>query len=285
MVLEAPTVRRRLLGAELRRLREGAGLSHDDAARILECDRSKISRIETGQRGVRPKELRELLAEYGVDEARRLALAELARQAGKRGWWQEYQDVLAEPHQDFISLESTAASLWTYEAQLIPGLLQTADYASALASASLVNKTYEQRKQFVAARMARQEVLLRAEKPLELWAILGEAALRQRVGGTKVIREQLEHVLKLDSELPNVTLQVLPFEVGAHAGIGGTFVILGFPEPTGLGVVHLGSLTGGLYLEAPSDVARYRLAYEHLRASALPTDTSIELIAKVMRSL
>jgi transcriptional regulator with XRE-family HTH domain len=283
--VEAPTVRRRLLGAELRRLREAAGLALDDAARILECDRSKISRIETGQRGMRPKELRELLAEYGVDEPRLHALAELARQANQRGWWQAYEDVLAEPYQDFISLEASAASLWTYEAQLVPGLLQTEDYSAAIAGASLVKESKSQQERFVSVRMARQQVLTREENPLEYWAILSETTLHQKVGGADVLRAQLQRLVEVGVELPNVTLQVLPFEVGAHAANAGTFVLLRFPEPTALGVVYLDSLTGGLYLEEPRDVQRHILVYEHLRASALPTQASIRLIEKVARNL
>ncbi|MFC6878262.1 MULTISPECIES: helix-turn-helix domain-containing protein [Actinomadura] len=284
-MIEVPTVRRRLLGAELRRLRDKAGLTLEDAARILECDRSKISRIETGHRGMRPKELRELLSEYGVDEARRHALAELARQANKRGWWQDYEDILAEPYQDFISLEASAASIWAYEAQLIPGLLQTERYSAAIAEASLVKESKEQRERFVAVRMARQRVLNQGEPSLAFWAILGEAALRQRVGGIDVMREQLHRLVELSSDLPNVNLQVLPFDVGAHAANAGTFVLLTFPEPTDLGIVYLDSLTGGMYLEEPRDVNRHRLVYEHLRASALPTQASIKLIEKVAREL
>jgi transcriptional regulator with XRE-family HTH domain len=282
---DVPTVRRRLLGAELRRLREAAGLSLEDAAQILECTRSKISRIETGHRGMRPKELRELLEEYGVEEDRRYALAELARQANQRGWWQTYGDVLSEPYQDFIALEADAASAWTYEAQLIPGLLQTAEYAGAIAGASLVKEAKSEQDRFVAARMARQQVLTRAKGPLQLWTILGEAALRQQVGGVEITRAQLFHLIKVDAELPNITLQVLPFEVGAHAGISGTFSILMFPKPAEIGVVYQGSLTGGLYLEKPEEVERHTLVFEHLRASALPTQASVRLIEKVARDL
>jgi transcriptional regulator with XRE-family HTH domain len=282
---ETPTVRRRLLGSELRRLRDAAGFSLEDAARILECDRSKISRVETGHRGIRPKELRELLAEYGVDEERRYALAELARQANKRGWWHTYSDVLAEPYQDFISIEAVSAATWTYESQVVPGLLQTEDYAHAIAGASLLKEVKEQQDRFVAVRMARKQVLSRESSPLHLWAILGEACLRQKVGGPAVMRAQLQHLIEVSAELPNVTLQVLPFDVGAHAGISGTFSILLFPEPAEIGVVYQGSLTGGLYLEVPQEVVRYKLVFEHLRASALPTRSSVRLIEKVARDL
>jgi hypothetical protein len=131
--------------------------------------------------------------------------------------------------------------------------------------------------------MARQQVLTKAESPLQLWAILGEASLRQKIGGPEVMRAQLRHLIEINTELPNVTLQVLPFDVGAHAGISGTFTILMFPEPAEIGVVYQGSLTGGLYLEMPEEVARHKLVFEHLRASALPTRASVRLIEKVAR--
>src|SRR6266700_7965583 len=166
---DAPPVRRRLLGAALRRFREQAGFNLEDAAQILECDRSKISRIETGQRGVRPKELRELLDEYGVDELRRNALVAIARQARQSGWWQSYSHFLDDAYQDYIGLEATAATIWTYEAQLVPGLLQTEAYARAIATASLVNESQEEHEQFVAVRLTRQQLLTRDDDPLQFW--------------------------------------------------------------------------------------------------------------------
>jgi transcriptional regulator with XRE-family HTH domain len=285
MVAEIPTVRRRLLGGELRRLREAVGYSLDDAAQILECDRSKISRIETGHRGMRPKELRELLTEYGVDEDRCYALAALVRHGTDRGWWQSYAHVLAEPYQDFIALEASAASMWTYEAQFVPGLLQTEEYARVIAGASLVREARSEQDQFVAVRMERQQVFLREKAPLQLWAILGEAALRQKVGGAEVMRAQLQRLLELHQGLPNITIQVLPFEVGAHAGNSGSFALLRFPEPADLGLVYMDSLAGGLYLEEPKDVERHTLVFEHLRASALPVQASIKLIEKEVADL
>ncbi|MGH3160040.1 MAG: Scr1 family TA system antitoxin-like transcriptional regulator, partial [Streptosporangiaceae bacterium] len=165
---DAPPVRRRLIGAALRRHREAAGYGIDDAARILECDRSKISRIETGQRSIRPKELRELLTEYGVDEARRDALVTIGRQTWQRGWWQSYAHVLDEAYQDYIILESSAAAIWIYEPQLVPGLLQIEDYARAVASTSVVFEAREQQATFVEARLARQQILTGESLP-QLW--------------------------------------------------------------------------------------------------------------------
>jgi transcriptional regulator with XRE-family HTH domain len=283
-VTDAPPVRRRLLGAALRRHRENAGYGLDDAARILECDRSKISRIETGQRGIRPKELRELLTEYGVDDARRDALVTIGRQTWQRGWWQSYAHVLDDAYQDYIILESTAAAIWSYEAQRIPGLLQTEDYARATAVASPFFESREQQDQFVEARLARQQILTR-DNPPQFWAILSEAALRQLVGGPKVMQAQLRRLLELSNDLPSVTVQVLPFAAGAHPGSSGPFVILKFPAAADLGVVYLEGQTGGVYLEAEADVARYTLVYEHLRASALSTVATTQLISEVAREL
>ena len=282
---DAPPVRRRLLGAALRRYRGAAGFSVDDAARILECDPSKISRIETGSRGIRPKELRELLTEYDVDEIQRNALVAIARQQGQRGWWQSYGEVLSDAYQDYIIMEATASASWTYEAQLVPGLLQTEDYARAIAAADVAYETRERQDEFVAVRLARQRVLT-GEFPLHLWAILGEGALRQQVGGHEVMQAQLRHLIELTNELPNLTVQVLPFAAGAHAATScGPFAILKFPDAPGLGVVYLEAHTGGLYLETESDVARYTLVFEHLRASALSTAATTQLISEVAREL
>jgi transcriptional regulator with XRE-family HTH domain len=280
---DAPPVRRRLLGAALRRFREQAGFTLEDAARMLECDRSKISRIETGQRGIRPKELRELLVEYGVDEARRDALVAIARQARQSGWWQSYSHVLSDAYQDFISLETSASAIWIYEAQLVPGLLQTEDYARTIASASLVGERQEEREQFVQARLTRQQVLAR-DDPLQFWAVLSEGALRQLVGGPEVVRAQLAHLIEISSTRPNVNLQVLPFSAGAHAATSGPFAIMKFPEAPDLGVVYLEGQTGGIYMESADEVARYTLVSEHLRASALSTTATARLIEEVVRS-
>jgi transcriptional regulator with XRE-family HTH domain len=279
---DAPPVRRRLLGSALRRLREQGGYTLEDAARILECDRSKISRIETGQRGVRPKELRELLVEYGVEEDRRETLLTIARQAHQAGWWQSYRHVLSDAYQDFIGLEATAATIWTYEAQLIPGLLQTEAYARAIAAASLVGESQEEREQFVQVRLTRQQVLTR-DNPLQFWAILSEGALRQMVGGSDVMRAQLRHLTEIAGSQPGVNLQVLPFAAGAHASTSGPFVIMKFPEAPDLGVVYLEGQTGGIYLETTDEVARYTLVFEHLRASALSTAATVRLIEEVTR--
>jgi transcriptional regulator with XRE-family HTH domain len=281
---DGPPVRRRLLGAALRRSREQAGYALDDAARILDCNRSKISRIETGQRGVRPGEMRELLAAYGVESAQGDALVALARQAHQPGWWQSYSHVLCEAYQDYLSLEARAIMVLTYEPQLVPGLLQTEDYARAVAEASLVTQGRAEQEEFVRVRMGRQQVL-RREPPVQLWAIVSEAALRQLVGSTEVMRAQLRHLLEVSGNLPHVSLQVLAFEAGAHAAPGGPFAVLRFAEAPDLGVVYVEGLTGGVYLESGSEVGRYARGFEHLRASALPVSATARLIEQAARAL
>jgi transcriptional regulator with XRE-family HTH domain len=282
---DAPPVRRRLLGAGLRRLREQAGCTLERAAGVLECDRSKISRIETGQRGIRPSELRDLLTEYGIPEGRRNALVALARQARQSGWWQSYGRVLDEAYQDFIGLEATAAVTWTYEAQLIPGLLQTEAYAQAIAAASLVSESQEEHEQFVRVRLTRQQVLTRDDSPLQFWAIVSEGALRQMAGGREVMQAQLAHLIEITGSQPNVDLQILPFAAGAHAATSGPFAIMKFPDAPDLSVVYLEGQTGGVYLESAEEVARYAVVFDHLRASALSTAATVRLIEEAASEL
>ena len=281
---DAPPVRRRVLGAALRRFREQAGCTLDDAARILDCDRSKISRIETGQRGIRATELEGLLAEYGVDEPPRDTLLTLADRSRQDGWWQSSRHVHDGTQHSFIGfigLGGADTTIGTYEAQLLPGLLQTEDYARAIAAASLVQQSRPEHDQFVQARLAQQQVLTRDHHPLQFWAVLGEGALRQMVGGRDVMRAQLRHLIDISDRQRNVTLQVLPFAAGAHAATSGPFVIITFPGAPDLAVVYLEGQTGGIYLHGSDEVARYTLAFEHLRATALSTAATRSLIEEI----
>lgn len=284
-MIEVSTVRRRLLGGELRRLRQSAGFSLDDAARILECDQSKISRVETGHRGIRPKELRELLAEYGVEEKRRYALADLARQTGKRSWWQDYSNILTESHQELISLEEDAATEWNFAAQFIPDLLQTEAYTRSITETDRAKNLPQIPERLVAACITRQYVLIRDTAPLQLWVILSEAALRQMVGGPDIMHDQLRYLIDIQTKLPNVTIQVLPFDSKAHIGNSGSFIVLSLPEPAGLGVVHIDNLTEGSYLETPEHVEQHRQAFKQLATCALPAEPSMELIEKSITEL
>jgi transcriptional regulator with XRE-family HTH domain len=270
-------VRRRLVGGALRRYRESVGYALEDAARVLECDRSKISRIETGQRGIRPKELRELLAEYGVPASEQLALMAIASRGGQHSWWHPYAEVLSDDYLDYVIMESAAAEIMTYEAQLIPDLLQTDEYARAIAAAEPGYLTDQQREDAVAAKAVRRQAVLDGSR--RLGVVLGEGALHQEVGGADVLAGQIGHLAKLSGEFPAVTIQVLPFSAGAHAAAGGgSLAILRFPDAPSLGVVYLEALSGGVYLESQEEVARYVRAFALLRAAALSPAESARLL-------
>ena len=276
-------MRRRLVGGALRRYRENVGYALEDAARVLECDRSKISRIETGQRGIRPKELRELRTEYGVPDGEQAALVAIASRGGQRGWWHPYTDILPEAYLDYVIMESAASEIMTYEAQVIPELLQTDDYARAIAAAEPGYATDQQREDVVAAKAIRRQVVLGASAGTmgrRLSVILGEGALHQAVGGPGVLAGQISHLVQLSDDFPDLTIQVLPFSAGAHAAASSaSLAILRFPDAPSLGVVCLEALSGGVYLESQEDVARYIRAFALLRASALSAADSAKLLS------
>jgi transcriptional regulator with XRE-family HTH domain len=272
-----PPVRRRLVGGALRRYRENIGYTLEDAARILECDRSKISRIETGQRGVRPKELRELLTEYGVPASEQLALVAIASRGGRSGWWHPYADIVTDAYLDYVIMESAASEIMAYEAQLVPDLLQTDEYARAIADAEPGYLTDQQREDAVAAQAVRRQAVLSGSRRVSV--VLGEGALHQAVGGADVLARQISHLVKLSTDFPAVAIQVLPFSAGARAAAGGgSLAILRFPDAPSLGVVYLEALSGGVYLESQDDVARYVRAFALLRASALSPADSARLL-------
>jgi transcriptional regulator with XRE-family HTH domain len=270
-------VRRRLVGGALRRYRENVGYALEDAARVLECDRSKISRIETGQRGIRAKELRELLTEYGVPASEQLALVSIAGRGGPDSWWHPYAGSWSDAYLDYVIMESAASEIMTYDAQLIPDLLQTDEYARAIAAAEPGYASDQQREDAVAAKAVRRQAVLNGSGRLSV--ILGEGALHQVVGGPDVLARQIGHLARLGEETPALTLQVLPFSAGAHAGAGsGSLAILRFPDAPSLGVVYLEALSGGVYLDSQSDVARYTRAFALLRAAALSPADSARLL-------
>jgi len=275
-----PPVRRKLLGAALRRYRENVGYTIEDAARLLECDRSKVSRIETGQRGIRPKELRELLAEYGADEGDGQALQAIAGRRGARGWWEEYADVLPEPFRDYVVLEAAAMEVLVYDSQQVPGLLQTEDYARALACADpTATATVQDR--IVQAVLARQQAVLAGEYPA-LRVVIGEGALRQQAGGAAVMRAQIGRLAAISEDSVQITVQVLPFAVGAHSGLGaGPAAVLSFGQTVGLGVVHLAGLSGGVFLDGQDDVACYTRTFVRLQSSALPPAETSRLLRRL----
>lgn len=283
-VVSGPTVQRRRLATELRRLREDADLTIERVAERLMCSPSKISRLETGRRTINPRDVRDLLDLYGVPDEDREALIDLAREARqKRGWWHAYADALPEWFETYVGLETEASSLRTFENHLMPGLLQTTEYARAVIEAVRPSVPPDEIERRVAARMTRQDILTR-NNPLHLWAILDESVLRRMVGGRGVMRLQLDHLLDMGAR-PHVTVQVLPFEAGAHAAEASSFAMLSFPEPADPDAVYLEDLTSSLYLEKPEDLVRYTLVFDHLRGTALSDTDSAGLIRGVAKDL
>jgi transcriptional regulator with XRE-family HTH domain len=268
------------LASELRRLRDKAGLTIDEVGEKLECSASKVSRIETGQVGVNPRDARDMLALYGVESDEMEALVQLAREARKRGWWHAYNEVFTGA---FVGLESEASTLRTFQALLVPGLLQTEEYTRAVIEAIRPDATESELERRVAGRIERQRLLTEKDPP-EYWAVLDEAVLQRPVGGREVLRGQLYHLLKM-ATLPHVTIQVVPFEAGAHGGMEGPFLILGFPEQGDPDVVYVENTTTGVYLEQHSDVRRYTLMFDHLRACAMRPEETIAMVTETAEQL
>ncbi|UNS98186.1 helix-turn-helix domain-containing protein [Streptomyces tubbatahanensis] len=265
------TVLGRQLGDELRRLREAADMTTTQAAEALDCTKGKISRIENGRVAVRLPDLTAMFQAYAVRDAdlrdRLTALSRKANRRRREGWWNQHSAVLADTYRDYITLEAMAETVRTFQAQLVPGLLQTPEYVRAVTVASRQWKSADEIEEFVQVRLARQERLA-DESPLGVWAVLSEAVLLQQVGGPQVMRDQLQHVLDA-SERSNVTIQVLPFARGAHASMFGPYVILGFAELGALDVVLADNPTGSMWLERETEVAQYRELFDAARTSAL----------------
>jgi transcriptional regulator with XRE-family HTH domain len=271
-----PTGRRRRLGAELRRLREAAGLTIDRVAEALECSQSKVSRIETGQVSATPRDVRDMLELYQVSDAQREAMVQIAREARQRGWWQKFVDV-PDGVPAYIGLEVAATSIDIYMSLIVPALLQTADYARAVIGAVRPDLPGGEIDRRVELRMRRQ-ALLDQEQPPALRVLLDDTVLRRPVGGPAVMAAQRRRLLE-DAARPAVTIRVLEVESGAHAGMDGPFTIFGFPAAAERDVVALDSAADALYLEDPEDVARYRRVLELLLPAAVPPEASAELIA------
>ncbi|MFE0510992.1 helix-turn-helix domain-containing protein [Streptomyces sp. NPDC058964] len=275
-----PTVRRRRLGQELRRLRELKGMTAEEVAERLLVSQSKISRLENGRRSISQRDVRDLCGVYEVEDQRVVdSLMEMARDSRQQGWWHAFGDI---PYSVYIGLETDAESLRVYEPQLVTGLLQTRAYAEALVQGALPETSTSDIDKRVQVRLRRQERIAAENNPLRLWVVLDEAALRRVVGSKLVMREQLEHLIEM-SQLPHVTVQVLPFEVGAHPGLNGQYAILEFADAADSSVVYLEGVTSDLYLEKAHDVQKYAVMYEHLRAQSLNVEQSRQFIADVAK--
>ncbi len=277
-----PTVRRRRLGAELRRLREAHSLKLEEVAEQLGLAPSTLSRIETGKAPTKSAYLTAMLGMYGVDDpGARKVLVDMAREGHRKGWWSIYDDVLPSGFDIYVGLEAEACGLRSYETDVVHGLLQTTDYALAVLRELRPRDSDEQIRRVVDLRMQRQR-LLDQDPPLDLWLILDEGAIRRNIGGPAVMRPQLEHLIQA-SRWSNVTLQVLAFGSGAHAGLTGPFSILEFPERSDEDVAYTESVGGMIYMEKDREVRLCAEAFDRMRATALSPAASVELIQYVSR--
>jgi len=276
-----PTVQRMLVGAQLRRLRTDIGLTREQAGEAIRASEWKIHRLENGQVGFKERDIIDLLRLYQVTDPTEIAeFVALAREANTPGWWQHYGDVLPPWFRTYVDLESAAALIRTYEGQFIPGLLQTDDYMRAVVQGAHLDESSEEQGRRVRLRMARQ-ILLTRELPPRLWAVVDEAALRRPVGGPEVMRGQLERLIEA-TKLPNVTLQMLPFEAGAHPAMQVSFSILRFLDRELPDVVYLEHLTNAVYLDKREEVERYLDVMELLCVQSEPPARTVELLEKLL---
>jgi Domain of unknown function (DUF5753)/Helix-turn-helix domain len=274
------TVRRIMLGSQLRRLREAANIGREAAGYHIRASESKISRLELGRVGFKLRDVEDLLTLYAVtDDAQREPFLSMAKAANAPTWWHGYHDVLPAWFSGYIGLEESASLIRSYEVQYIPGLLQTPDYMRAVMAGRGVYDVDMERR--VAIRLERQKVLLRGDAP-RLWAVVDEAALRRPVGNADIMRHQLAHLLEA-MDLPNVTVQVLPFQSGAHAAEAGAFTVLRFSEADLPDVVYLEHLAGALYLDKRDDVDVYLQVIERISVDALPPALTADALAKLIK--
>ena len=278
-----PTVQRLVLGGHLRRLREEAFITTEQAAAAIRGSHSKISRMEHGRVGFKERDIADLLTLYGVTSGEeRQALLTLAREANTPGWWQGYSDILPHWVEPYFGLEAAASFIRNYELQFVPGLLQTEGYARALIRLGNA-ATEDDVMRRAEARLSRQEILSR-ETPPRLWAVMDEGALRRSIGGKAVMREQIRHLIDM-CDHPAVTLQLLPFQIGAHPAMGGPFTILRFSEPDLRDVVYIEQLTSALYLDKAAEVDSYLEVMEQLCLQAEPAAKTPEILKAAIENL
>ena len=274
------TVRRMLVGAHLRRLREEKHISRADAGYTIRASESKMSRLETGRVAFKERDISDLLMYYGVtDPEERDEVLRLVREANRPSWWREFDDVMPTYFQNYIGLEEAAQTLRTYETHFVPGLLQTPDYARAVLSSMVPPVTGRDLERAVTLRLTRQRVLDRAD-PMVVWAVVEETALRRRVGSRGTHRAQLEHLVEL-TDRRNVTVQVLPVDSGVHAG-GGAFSILRFADGDLPDVVYVEGLVGASYVDKVEQVERYVEVMNRLSVQSLTPDASVVFVKKLL---
>ncbi|MEQ4304006.1 helix-turn-helix transcriptional regulator [Plantactinospora sp. B6F1] len=274
-----------LVGAQLRRLREERGLTRAEAAEPIRASESKISRMELGRVGLKERDVLDLLSLYGIhDERERATLLARVREANTSSWWHPYSDVTPNWFQRYLGLEATATLIRTYEVQFVPGLLQTEEYARAVVRLGHGSARKDEVARRVRLRMERQQLLSRPDPPM-LWAVVDEAALRRPVGGTRVMRDQLESLLCTVTKMANVRLQVIPLAAGGHAAAGGAFTILRFPQQELADLVYIEQLTSALYLDKREDVDRYFEAVNRLFVEAAPLKDTFQILDRIIRDL
>jgi transcriptional regulator with XRE-family HTH domain len=273
-----PTVRRRRLGSELRRLREAQSIKLEEVAEKLGLAPSTLSRIETGKAPTRSAYLTTMLDIYGVDDpVQKRMLVDMAREGHRKGWWAVWEDALPTGFGIYVGLEAEAASLRVYEAQVVHGLLQTEEYARAVMTTVRRRQSPAEIDRLVKLRMKRQEALSKPD-PLELWIILDEAVIRRAMGPPDLMKRQLAHLIEA-SQWPNVTLQVLEFSSGFHPALNGPFAIIEFPERFDPDVVYSEGVVGQAYVEEREKEVKAQVeAFDLLRATALPPADSAVLI-------
>jgi transcriptional regulator with XRE-family HTH domain len=279
---EGPTLRRRRLAAELKKCREDAGYTQEQVSRHFEWHSAKVTRIENARVPVTPRDVNDLLTLYRVDDSEyRDALMTLARLARQRGWWTDYKDVMRPGN--FVGMEADASSAKVWEPIVLPGLLQSEDYMRALIGSGRSHDPQAANDRRVELRKTRQK-RLSGPSPLELWAIVDESVVRRHVGGPQVMAGQWRRLIEA-AQLPNVTLQVLPFDAGEHAFLGGSVALLEFPDVAHLDVVYLEGLAGDYYEEQPAEVKRYRLEFERLSTRALTPEESTGMVQSLLDAL
>ena len=273
-----PSVRARQLAAELRRLRDAARLTGEEVAGQLGWSPSKVSRIETGQTSPGAADLRRMLDIYEVTGTQRDRLERLAQSSDQRGWWDAYTDTLAPEYTALIALEAESESVRWYAPMMVPGLLQTERYAREVIRSGLLIAPPGEVERRVQVKMTRQRVLTR-DDPLQMAVVIDEASILRTIGGPQVMREQLGHMTAMAAR-PNITVQVLPLDAGAHPALNGEFTILTFPDLVAPDVVYLENMASDLYVESEAEVYRYGLAFDRLRELALSPEESAELITE-----
>ena len=258
-------------------------MSREEVSRQLEWSTSTVFRIETGRNRPQPGNVRALLELYGVTGPERDGLIQLTRDARKPGWWHSFRDVLPNPYEVYIGLEAGTASIRNFEPVVVPGLLQTADYACEVFRNGPIELDPDDVERLVEVRLARQEILARDDRP-RLWAVIDEAVIHRVVGSASAMSGQLRHLVD-SAQQGKTTIQIMPYRAGAHAGTTGPFVILDFEELTDPTVVYVETLAGDIYLEERSDVNRYTLAFDRLVAAALHPDESVRLIEQAAHAM